>query len=258
MKKSKFIALALVVAIMMIGAGYAIWNEELFLTTTVKTGKFDMEITGIGTRTGDDQKKNEAHDWHKYDWTHAVKANTKVLPGGNSAIVEFKDLYPGGVVQVDMKFENKGTIPAKLKSATVEFLGGDEELFNLLRAQTTWKADANGDNEKDKWAHVNQDWWTVQGALNKLVESTNKQNLVIEPGGWFTLGAESDDMEEDNCILFKLHPNAGNDFQNKSCRFKITFDWEQWASDPTANPYNDGALPGYGGDGDIQEIESRN
>ena len=49
--------LVLIVAIMLIGAGYAIWNEELFLTTTVRTGKFDVEITGVGTRTGDDQRK---------------------------------------------------------------------------------------------------------------------------------------------------------------------------------------------------------
>jgi len=252
-KRAKFLMLVLIVAIMLIGAGYAIWNEELFLTTTVRTGKFDVEITGVGTRTGDDQRKNEAHDWHKYDWTHGVKANTKVLPDGNSAIVEFKDLYPGGVVQVDMKFENKGTIPAKLKGARVELLSGNEDLFNLLRAQTTWKADVNGDGVKDKWAHVNQDWWTVQRALDKLVESTNKVNLVIEPGGWFTLGAESEEVEEENCILFKLHPDAGNEYQNQYCKFKITFDWEQWAKDPTQNPYD--GENGYGGDGDIQEIE---
>lgn len=256
MKRAKFLLLALVVAIMMMGAGYAIWNEELMLESKVNTGKFDMEITKTTIRTGDDQQRNEVHDWHHFDWTHGV--TSQVLEGGNAAYVEFRDLYPGGTVQIDMKFENKGTIPAKLKSARVEFIDGDEDLFNLLRAQTSWKADINGDGAQDDWEHVEnwQYWRPLQSALNKLVESTNNNNLVIEPGGWFTLGSEGED--EFGCIQIKLDPSAGNEFQETYCRFKITFDWEQWASDPTANPYNDGALPGYGGDGDIQEIESRN
>lgn len=250
MKKTKFIALVLVVAIMLMGAGYAVWNDQVFLTTTVRTGNFDMVITDVSTRTGDQQDKNEVHDWHQYDWTHSTRA--EVL-NSNQAVVEFSDMYPGGTVQVDMKMVNNGSIPAKLKSIDVELLSGNQDLFNLLRAQTSWKVDINGDDIIDpmgqyNWGHVEWDrdpWYKIPGALNALVNNLNYYNIVIEPGGCLTLG----DGTEDGCIKIKLDPNAGNEFQNKNCKFKITFNWEQWAADPSSNPYD--GTSGYGGDGDI-------
>lgn len=245
MKKTRFIALSLAVALMLVGAGYALWSDQTFLNTTVRTGNFDMQITKATTRTGDNQRQNEAHDWHSYDWTHSGT----VSHNANSATVEFIDLYPGGMVQVDLTTVNNGTIPAKLKSIDVDFLGGNEELFNLLRAQTSWKADINGDGIQDDWAHVEwgrENWRGLQGALNALVDNTKSTNLVIEPKGWFALG----DGTEDGCIKIKLDSRSGNEFQNQSCRFKITFNWEQWASNPNDNPYD--GENGYGGDGDLQ------
>jgi len=252
MKKVKLIALALVAAIALMGAGYAIWSDQVFLTSTVKTGNFNIEITEVSVRTGHRQEANEVHHWHQFDWTN--KGAGPTIVDGNSAIVELVDLYPGGTVQIDLKMENKGTIPAKLKSIKVECLE-NQELFKLLRAQTTWKANItgtkkNGELEKEAWAHVENapygPWRGLQDALNKLVESTNTYNngvgLIIEPGGWFALG----DDTEAGCISIKLDPSAGNEFQNNTCKFKITFNWEQWTSDPNSKPYHD-----YGGDGDI-------
>jgi hypothetical protein len=248
MKKTRFIALALVVAIMLMGAGYAAWSDQVFLTSTVRTGNFDMEITKLSARTGDNQAQNEAHDWHHFDWTDTGTFEFN----GTSAVVELKDLYPGGVVQIDMTMANSGTIPAKLKSIDVELLNESEEgLFDLLRAQTSWKADIDGADVPDKqdaWAHVEWDrdpWYKVPGALNALVNNLKDNNIVIEPNGYLSLG----DGTEDGCIKFKLDPSAGNEYQNKSCKFKITFNWEQWATDPNANPYD--GTDGYGGDGDV-------
>ena len=246
MKKVRFIALALVAAITLMGAGYAIWSDQTFATATVKTGKFDMSITKASVRTGDNELQNERHNprWHSYDWTHGktIRFNS------NEAVVEFSDLYPGGMVQIDLTHVNRGTLPAKLKSATVEFLEGNEDLSISSRIQTSWKADINGDGNQDAWSHVeNWDYWRgIQDGLNQLVADTESRNLVIEPDGWFALGDET----EEGCIKFKLDASADNTFQRQYCKFKITFNWEQWASDPNANPYD-----GYGGDGDIPGIE---
>ncbi|NLC67743.1 MAG: hypothetical protein GX754_02925 [Clostridiaceae bacterium] len=251
MKKVRFISLALVAAIMLMGAGYAIWSDQTFATATVKTGLFDMAITNARVRTGDNELQNEKHNprWHSYDWTHGKV----VWFNANEAVVEFTDLYPGGMVQIDLLLENKGTLPAKLKSATVEFLDGNEALFNLLRIQTSWKADIDGDGNQDTWSHVEnwQYWRPIQAGLNKLVEDTRSRNLVIEPGGWFSLGELEEEEElEEGCIKIKLDSSADNSFQQQYCKFKITFNWEQWAADPNDNPYD-----GYGGDGDIPGIE---
>lgn len=247
MKRSRVIALALVVAVMLMGAGYATWYDTTTLTGTVRTGNLDMQITAATTRTGDNQAQNEAHPedtWHMYDWTHANSINHDA----NSVTVDFKDLYPGGVVQVDMTTENKGTIPAKLESISVQLLGGNADLFNALQAQTSWKADINGDGTQDTWGHVKWgEWGNVPTELNNLAADLTSKKIVIEPKGYLKFDGEN---QEPGCIQFRLDPNAGNAYQNQWCQFKVTFNWAQWSNDPTAAPYN--GTNGYGGDGDLQ------
>ncbi len=258
MKKTKLIALTMAVAIMLMGAGYAIWSDQVFLTTTVQTGDFNVEIEPkfLSLRTGDNELQNEEQaikndNWgfHDYDWT-----NGKIIKSdANEAVIQFTDLYPGGSVQVDLGMVNKGSIPAKLKSIDVTFLDGNRSLFNKLTAITSWKADRDGDGKQDEvngWAHVDN-WkkvYNIQDAMNALVASTETNKVVIEPGGWLKLG----DGEEQGCIVFKLDPNVGNNYQKESCKFKLTFNWEQWSTDPSANPYH--GQNGYGGDGEIKGI----
>ena len=44
MRKPKFLALALVVAIMLMGAGYAQWTDVLTIENTVTTGDMNVEF----------------------------------------------------------------------------------------------------------------------------------------------------------------------------------------------------------------------
>ncbi len=277
MKKTKLIALTMVVAIMMMGAGYALWSEQLFLDTTVRTGDFDMKITEISTRTGDNEIQNEIQSYngntsyHKFDWTHQgaspqIISNENSKIDGNSATVEFAELYPGGVVQVDMKMVNQGDIPARLKSVNVALVDGNQYLFNKLLAKSSWKADTGGNDTQNIYGHVNWDaahndgwYYGVQNALNALVTDLNDDNIIIEPNGWLKLG----DGTEDGCIQFKLDPNVGNEYQDLSCKFKITFNWEQ--TDPISDAYSidgldgrDGDLPGIQHDFDAElEVEAQ-
>lgn len=247
MRKTRFIAMVLVVALMLVGAGYAAWSDQVFLKTTVRTGNFNMEVTKAGLRTGDNDSQNYAHNppWSQYDWTHSGDID---IVNGNTVEVEFLDLYPGGVVHVDMTTTNKGTIPAKLKSIDVEFTGGNEELFNNLLAAVSWKADITGDGVQDKYGHVNElkFLYGVERTLEvETIEQLNDRNIVIEPGGWLSFDS-NEEVEEDNCIRFMLNPEAGNEFQNKNCRFKVTFNWEQWSTTPGVDNRDT-----YGGDGDF-------
>lgn len=240
MKKTRFIALALVVALMLMGAGYAAWSEPLSLTSTVKTGNFNMEITQASIKTGDDYAKNHSHNWHEYDWTHDGDQEVSIYNNKNQVIVEFKDLYPGGCVGLGMTAKNIGTIPAKLKSIKVEFLSGNEALFNALQAQSCWKADIKGDGTYGNSHHVNNwnNWYGVKRELEtELINSLNDENVIIEPDGSL--------MFINNGFKFRLSPSAGNDLQNEGCKFKITFNWEQWSTDPNTDNFTT-----YGGDGD--------
>lgn len=255
MKRTRFIALALVVAIMLMGAGYAAWSDRVFLDTTIRTGNFDMQITEVSARTGNNglrQAANATHGWHWFDWTAQNNSNIGIDVNKTTATVELLDLYPGGVVQVDMKTKNMGTIPAKLSSINVEYLGGNSDLFYSLLAKSTWKADVDGagyvqNAAGSKWSHVlPAEWLPLQAAMDKLVADTVTKNLIIEPNGYFALGL--DEENEEGCIQFKLAESAGNALQNQSVRFKVTFNWDQWTTTPNAS--NSYLI--YGGDGDLQ------
>ncbi|NYB74275.1 hypothetical protein HZF24_08970 [Sedimentibacter hydroxybenzoicus DSM 7310] len=249
MKKTKLIALIMVISIMMVGAGYAAWSEQIFVDTTIKTGNFNMEITKATVRTGERQDDNLSHEWHHFDWTKGNSKNDVTInQDGNSVEVELRNLYPGGVVQFDMTTTNNGTIPAKLKSVNVQYLDGNKSLLNSLKAKTTWKVDINGDGKIEPMGkfgngHVDGKWHPVQSALSVLVDDLNNYNIVIEPKGSLSLGLD----DEDGCIQFKLDENAKNALQDQTVKFKLTFNWEQWTTDPNSNPYTN-----YGGDGDIQ------
>lgn len=250
MRKTRFIALALAVAVMLMGAGYALWSDKTVVTTTVKTGNFNMDITSASIRTGDMELANERMGWHWYDWTHGdYHRDVKISDNKKSVVIEARDLYPGGAFRFDMRVKNNGTIPAKIKSIDVEKLYESKEgLFDLMGAKYTWNIDVDSDGNYD---HLHfgggNNWRSIQNSMNHLVASASNMNLVIEPGDSIGFGSE----DEPGCIEFKLDPSAGNEYQNQRCVFKITFNWEQWASDPAANPY-----PYYGnyGDGDITGI----
>lgn len=51
MKKTRFLALTLVVALALMGAGYAAWMDVLKVDTTVKTGYLDVDFTGVKSET---------------------------------------------------------------------------------------------------------------------------------------------------------------------------------------------------------------
>ncbi len=108
MRKTKLIALTMVVAIMMVGAGYAAWTDQLNINTTVNTGKLDLyfvddakfvlsrDVTG---QVYYEQDKSGDNDW-------------------DIANVTLSNLYPGAKATVTLKIQNNSTIPVKMNKIT--------------------------------------------------------------------------------------------------------------------------------------------
>ncbi len=98
MKKTRFLVLALAVAIMMMGAGYAWWNETVVITSKVDTGYLNVDIEGI-TTTPDDGVSMD------YNFSNTC---------GTSATLKFIDLYPGKGGTAVITFKNNSSMPVKL------------------------------------------------------------------------------------------------------------------------------------------------
>lgn len=112
MKRSKTLALVLVVAIMMVGAGYAAWTDNIQVNTTVNTGMLDVHfvdaeqltlapyITGIVGYEEDLPADGDGQN----DW--------------DIANVTLSNLYPGATANVTLKIQNNSTIPVSMNAIT--------------------------------------------------------------------------------------------------------------------------------------------
>lgn len=99
MKKARFLAMTLVVAIMMMGAGYAYWQEELTISNTIDTGVLDVVFVEP-TTVGSDE------------YTGANEGMVVANSDGHSLQLQFKEVYPGADCQVKFNLSNIGTLAA--------------------------------------------------------------------------------------------------------------------------------------------------
>ena len=118
MRKSRFLVLALVVAVMMMGAGYAAWTETVTINNNVCTGELDVDLAAGTVAVFSDT----AGAVEPAGITRTAEA---VLDAGdtenNTATVTVDNLYPGAFVTISVPISNVGTIPAKLDAITNTF-----------------------------------------------------------------------------------------------------------------------------------------
>ncbi|MDT3699990.1 MAG: hypothetical protein RO469_11260 [Thermincola sp.] len=132
MKKTKFVLLSLVVAMILMGAGYAAWTQTFTINSTVSTGELfvlvtNNGITGLkvdtnGNASYDDNvdasatNQDQAEDLN-LDYPTVAVTNGDVSANAGTTLSEISytmsKLYPGTQVTSEIKFDNKGTIKTR-------------------------------------------------------------------------------------------------------------------------------------------------
>ncbi len=125
MKKTRFIAMVLAVAVMLIGAGYAWWSETVTLNTDVTTGVLDMDIVSF--------------EYEADPYVTITSANGNIgldEDDTDSLDVLIQNLYPGASGKAIVGIQNNGTmdvkIPAFSRVASV-VSGGFENVGDYLQ-----------------------------------------------------------------------------------------------------------------------------
>jgi len=98
MKKLKFMALAVVLVLALIGGAYAAWEEELEIGGTVETG--EMKVEFIDYEIDPDSDDVADIDVEKSDCNQEIT-------------VTIENAYPGFGFALEVWYENKGSIPVK-------------------------------------------------------------------------------------------------------------------------------------------------
>jgi len=112
--KTKIVALfaALMIALMVVGMSYAMWEKTITITGTVNTGKVDVQFCDVKV-SSDETKKVSSWDAVVTDPEHIT--------------VTIDNAYPCIWYKIDADINNVGTIPVIIKSIGVTGLPGYAE-----------------------------------------------------------------------------------------------------------------------------------
>lgn len=196
MKKIKWIALALVLCLGLIGGAYAAWTDELVIFGTASAGEMEVRFRTNGTNVIDG----------KFDSIKIVNLDDKKLT------LEINDLYPreapwdgDGYVTLEVNIQNNGTVPVQLTGLQVERKAGSgpAALYDNLMMAIYNSVD---------------DPFPVQALSNVSLE-----DIVLEPD------EDTNGTGNSGHFLWYIWLNeaAGNDLQDTSVQIEVTLEFEQ-------------------------------
>jgi len=133
MKKSRFLALIMVVAVMLMGAGFAYWNDVLTLEVTASSGDLDVEFA----RPGQTFMEGCCHDCSEYDMTVTPNAED---PDMQEFTIE--GMFPGAAFGYQPKMENVGTVSAQWTGLEVNRMAvTNTVLYDAINWELKFKVD---------------------------------------------------------------------------------------------------------------------
>jgi predicted ribosomally synthesized peptide with SipW-like signal peptide len=227
MKSTKFIAGALVAGMMLTGAGYAYWTDQVSISNTVSTGEMKVEFDEdfLGSEIFPLQLDADTAGENYIESEISQTAKTLSVNIGN--------MYPGSMSLLASKVENKGSIPAVLDDVDVTFSTPNPTLNSDVIA-------AGG------YIHFNKNNQIIGGdfflgTLGNLESELNGMldTVRLEPGDYilFDIPEEYKDEvaaeipaynpEEQNCIIFYLNHTSDDDSEKLSTAFDINLNWKQ-------------------------------
>ena len=202
MKKVKCLIAVLVCAIIMMGVGYAWWNDSITLAGTAKTGNMKVELANwkVVAKTPDLNGVKEP-----------ANGEVKITNGNKKLTVTLSNLYPGAVFNLTGDIKSNGTVPAKYTGIDNIAWGGSAELKDQIQA--AW---GNGNALPTEYMSID----TFLGEVNG-VDTVNK---VVPKKGTETI------------IYLRVNPEAGNSIQNQTATVSFNLNFKQFNYSSVSTP----------------------
>lgn len=229
MKKIGLLCLAVVLALGLVGAGFAYWNETLTIEGQADTGEFSVEFVDV-FGTGIPQYAEKG-------WV----GNPQEPPLTPTTLtITLSKMYPGasyGLFWLTMK--NKGTVPAKLKSVTIENVVDPCGMLPYICAGGSGRIDrAAGGTEsfakkinkyKSKFSGY---WHESAGPVSELGTNAEGDGIydlmlgkVLLPGDTLRLSRPEEEEDENGSLHFLVDRSAPNSIENCTISFDVVFKW---------------------------------
>lgn len=240
MKKYKFIALALVFAVMLMGAGYAYWTETLTINSTVSTGDLDVRFAPHVIHGDYDHNLNldnffknlwDLVNDQKIDEGKFMDVSVEPSEDSKKLIFTVSDIYPGAGGFLHFALVNTGTVPATLTNieANTAYADNTEGLADVfdytihkLRLVKTYKLFGIPFQYIDV---VNQPipCETFEDFVEELTELMS--GYTLEPGWSWELNTD-DVLAEIGGYSIELPSNVV-DFEEGTFKFDLNLNFQQ-------------------------------
>lgn len=236
MKKTKLMALVLVVALMLMGVGYAAWTDKIEVDSTVTTGKMSVKVSEASSWAYIVDKNFDSHnnvfvgiyqteDAYQQDiikdiykgYNFQKTKNTDFFNNGDSKKIssDFTNIVPGMCYETDVKMKNESTHPVSLDE--IKFaISGDDEIREFMTAdiRIEW-SDENGNTK-------NSEPYKIKFFQDKSLESSQIGNLENLLNTYFT--DQDRVLNKNEQVLIQVRYKYSCDALNVSQEKSITAD----------------------------------
>lgn len=221
MKKSRFLIITFVCAIMLMGIGYAWWTDSIAIGGTATAGNMDVRF--------------ENGNGYPFIAASSYVEPALVNADENEITFTFDKLHPNALGILDFKAVNDSTLGVKLDTATIDVTGDAEMIANLNSYLVFYVCDASGNYVDNTFG------WTNYVPVSQLAQEVNNntilQNLVLEPGQTLYFGVPegqeapydcNKDGVNESCLVLHVNPDAGEEIENQSVNFTLNLGWKQF------------------------------
>lgn len=211
MKKTKLIALTMVVAIMMMGAGYALWQDTLVLNETIEMGNVEVQWFWNGVKP--DPKGVFVAT------SPTVAGNSNRSADKHTYTVKVENVYPGAEVRWDGSLINKGSLPVKFDNVDLVMKTGTAFVEHIDVHYDTRYLDEGGSG----WGAYNHHNTTFAELENEMNSDAIFKGYVLDTEDRIQFG----DEDEPNCIILKFHDDMPQSLENQTLEFDLVFTFVQ-------------------------------
>jgi len=187
MKRAKFIMLAVIAALVLMGAGYAAWTQVFTINSTVSTGELFVQVKNTGNTyevLDSDDNVTESGVLNTTNDYLNLAVNTTAIDEGTSRetltqiTYNLAKMYPGTRVISEITFENFGTLKAvtSYNNLVINPSSGNA-LWTDLEIKVNGSPIANGSNSSEKLENLAL---AISTAVGNLEPGTLKTVTIIQ------------------------------------------------------------------------------
>ena len=228
MKKAKIIALILVMSLMLTGGAYALWNQNITLTTAADTGVMDVSVMCAQIYSLSTMQAIPGPNWYDGYTDDYMNLSCGITNQTHGIQVTVDHMYPGAKYGINFTIKNTGTVPVKLQDVIIARASGDAGLFAQLKGGFSCIYQPATGLPTTIVLPPSSSGYTI-ATLGTAIK-TACSNVILYPNDQLIscpIVPSTQDRVSSIMQVSLSDTITGNDYENANATFTIDFAWQQ-------------------------------